>query len=144
MSVSICYDAANLQFFFELCNFHVVFFETISILALIQAADFSVSIGDDPKKKYDYQKAERWRDYAYLSGLVAIDIDHCGNPHELFVCIQQEHDFKALGILLVYVSASEDGMKHEVTLCSAKNFFRRIFSFFSRQGLTSCENKESK
>lgn len=94
-----------------MCNFHVVFFETISILALIQAADFAVSIGDDPKKKYDYQKAERWRDYAYLSGLVAIDIDHCGNPHELFVRIQQEHDFKALGILLVYVSASEDGMK---------------------------------
>jgi hypothetical protein len=25
--------------------------------------------------------------------------------------LQQEHDFKALGILLIYVSASEDGMK---------------------------------
>ena len=81
--------------------------------ACFQASDFAVSIGDDPKKKYNYQKAGRWRDmrYAYLSGLVVIDVDHCGNPRELFVRLQQEHDFKKLGILLVYVSASEDGMK---------------------------------
>ena len=81
--------------------------------ACFQASDFAVSIGDDPKKKYNYDKAGRWRDmrYAYLSGLVVIDVDHCGNPRELFVRLQQEHDFKALGILLVYVSASEDGMK---------------------------------
>ena len=81
--------------------------------ACFQASDFAVSIGDDPKKKYNYGKAGRWRDmrYAYLSGLVVIDVDHCGNPRELFVRLQQEHDFKALGILLVYVSASEDGMK---------------------------------
>ena len=81
--------------------------------ACFQASDFAVSIGDDPKKKYNYQKAGRWRDmrYAYLSGLIVIDVDHCGNPRELFVRLQQEHDFKELGILLVYVSASEDGMK---------------------------------
>ena len=81
--------------------------------ACFQAADFAVSIGDDPKKKYNYQKAGRWRDmrYAYLSGLVVIDVDHCGNPREVFVRLQQEHNFKELGILLVYVSASEDGMK---------------------------------
>lgn len=81
--------------------------------ACFQAAEFAVSIGDDTKKKYNYQKAGRWRDmrYAYLSGLVVIDVDHCGNPRELFVHLQQEHDLKALGILLVYVSASEDGMK---------------------------------
>ena len=81
--------------------------------ACFQASDFAVSIGDDPKKKYNYQKAGRWRDmrFAYLSGLIVIDVDHCGNPRELFVRLQQEHDFKALGILLVYVSASEDGMK---------------------------------
>ncbi len=81
--------------------------------ACFQASDFAVSIGDDPKKKYNYGKAGRWRDmrYAYLSGLVVIDVDHCGDPRELFVRLQQEHDFKALGILLVYVSASEDGMK---------------------------------
>ena len=81
--------------------------------ACFQASDFAVSIGDDPKKKYNYQKAGRWRDmrYAYLSGLVVIDVDHCGNPRELFTHLQQEHDLKKLGILLVYVSASEDGMK---------------------------------
>lgn len=81
--------------------------------ACFQAADFAVSIGDDPKKKYNYGKSGRWRDmrYAYLSGLVVIDVDHCGNPRELFLRLQQEHDFKELGILLVYVSASEDGMK---------------------------------
>ena len=81
--------------------------------ACFQASDFAVSIGDDPKKKYNYQKSGRWRDmrYAYLSGLVVIDVDHCGNSRELFAHLQQEHDFKALGILLVYVSASEDGMK---------------------------------
>ena len=81
--------------------------------ACFQAAEFAISTGDDPKKKYNYGKTGRWRDmrYAYLSGLVVIDVDHCGNPRELFVRLQQEHDFKELGILLVYVSASEDGMK---------------------------------
>ena len=81
--------------------------------ACFQAADFAVSTGDDPKKKYNYGKKGRWRDmrYAYLSGLVVIDVDHCGNPRELFARLKQEHDLKALGILLVYVSASEDGMK---------------------------------
>jgi len=81
--------------------------------ACFQAADFAVSTGDDPKKKYNYGKKGRWRDmrYAYLSGLVVIDVDHCGNPRTLFARLKQEHDLKALGIVLVYVSASEDGMK---------------------------------
>lgn len=81
--------------------------------ACFQVAEFAISTGDDPKKKYNYGKTGRWRDmrYAYLSGLVVIDVDHCGNPREVFVRLQQEHNFKELGILLVYVSASEDGMK---------------------------------
>lgn len=81
--------------------------------ACFQAADFAESTGVDPKKKYNYGKRGRWRDmpYAYLSGLVVIDVDHCGNPREVFARLQQEHDLKKLGILLVYVSASEDGMK---------------------------------
>ena len=81
--------------------------------ACFQIAEYAISTGDDPKKKYNYGKTGRWRDmrYAYLSGLVVIDVDHCGNPREVFVRLQQEHDFKELGILLVYVSASEDGMK---------------------------------
>lgn len=81
--------------------------------ACFQVAEYAISIGDDPKKKYNYGRSGRWRDmrYAYLSGLVVIDVDHCGNPREVFVRLQQEHNFKELGILLVYVSASEDGMK---------------------------------
>ena len=81
--------------------------------ACFQAGDFEVSVGDDPKKKYNFGKSGRWRDmrYAYLNGLAVIDVDHCGNPREVFERIKQEHDFKKLGILLVYVSASEDGMK---------------------------------
>ena len=81
--------------------------------ACFQAADFAESTGVDPKKKYNYGKRGRWRDmpYAYLSGLVVIDVDHCGNPREVFARLQQEHDLKKLGILLVYVLASEDGMK---------------------------------
>ena len=81
--------------------------------ACFQAADFAESTGVDPKKKYNYGKRGRWRDmpYAYLSGLVVIDVDHCGTPREVFARLQQEHDLKKLGILLVYVSASEDGMK---------------------------------
>ena len=49
--------------------------------ACFQASDFAISTGDDPKKKYNYGKAGRWRDmrYAYLNGLVVIDVDHCGN-----------------------------------------------------------------
>ena len=81
--------------------------------ACFQASDFALSTGDNPRKKYNYGKTGRWRDmrYAYLSGLVVIDVDHCGDPGALFLRLKQEHDLKALGILLVYVSASEDGMK---------------------------------
>jgi len=81
--------------------------------ACFQVAEYAISTGDDPTKKYNYGKTGRWRDmrYAYLSGLVVIDVDHCGNPREVFARLRQEHDFKKLGIVLVYVSASEDGMK---------------------------------
>ena len=81
--------------------------------ACFQASDFAESTGDDPRTKYNYGKTGRWREmrYAYLSGLVVIDVDHCGNPREVFGRIQQEHDLKAEGILLVYVSARGEGMK---------------------------------
>ena len=49
--------------------------------------------------------------YAYLNGLVVIDVDHCGNPRELFDRIKSEHDLKAEGILLVYISAKGEGLK---------------------------------
>ena len=78
--------------------------------ACFQASDFAVSTGT---KKYNRGKRGRWREmrYAYLSGLVVIDVDHCGNPREVFARIQQEHDLKAEGILLVYVSAGGEGLK---------------------------------
>ena len=78
--------------------------------ACFQTSDFAISTGT---KKYNKGRRGRWREqrYAFLSGLVVIDVDHCGNPRELFERIRQEHDLKALGILLVYVSARGEGMK---------------------------------
>ena len=38
-------------------------------------------------------------------------MDHIANPREVFERIKSEHDLKALGILLVYVSANGEGMK---------------------------------
>lgn len=78
--------------------------------ACFQASEFAVSIGT---KKYNKEKRGRWREmrYAYLSGLVVIDADGVKNPRELFERIKAEHDLKAEGILLVYISARGEGMK---------------------------------
>ncbi len=78
--------------------------------ACFQAADFAMSTGT---KKYNKGKRGRWREqaYAYLNGLVVIDVDHIGNPRELFGRIESEFDLKAMGILLVYVSARGEGLK---------------------------------
>ena len=78
--------------------------------ACFQASDYEVSVGT---KKYNKGKRGRWREqiHAYLSGLAVIDVDHCGNPRELFERITSMHDLKKLGILLVYVSASGEGLK---------------------------------
>ena len=78
--------------------------------ACFQASGFEVSIGT---KKYNKDKRGRWREqvHAYLSGLVVIDVDHCGDPRKLFERIKAEFDLKALGIVLIYISASEEGMK---------------------------------
>ena len=78
--------------------------------ACFQAGDFAVSIGT---KKYNKGKRGRWREmrYAYLNGLVVIDVDHCGNPVDLFTRISKEHSLKDLGIVLVYVSARGEGLK---------------------------------
>lgn len=75
-----------------------------------QASEFAESIG---VKAYNKGKRGRWREmrYAYLNGVVVIDVDHCGNPRELFERIKAEHDLKAEGILLVYVSAKGEGLK---------------------------------
>lgn len=78
--------------------------------ACFQAADFETSVGT---KKYNKGRKGRWREqvHAYLSGLAVIDVDHCGNPSELFESIKSKFDLKAMGILLIYVSASGEGMK---------------------------------
>ena len=78
--------------------------------ACFQASDFEESMGS---KGYNKGKLGRWREqvHARLSGLAVIDVDHIGNPRELFAEIQAKHDLKELGILLVYVSASGEGLK---------------------------------
>ncbi len=78
--------------------------------ACFQASEYAESIGT---KQYNKDKRGRWREmqHAYLSGLVVIDVDHVGNPRELFERISTEHDLKAEGILLVYVSARDEGLK---------------------------------
>ena len=78
--------------------------------ACFQASDFAVSMGT---KKYNKGRRDRWREmrYAYLNGLVVIDADHVGDARELFGRLKSQFDLKAEGILLVYVSASGDGLK---------------------------------
>ena len=78
--------------------------------ACFQASEFALSVGT---KKYNHGRKGHWREqrYAYLSGLAVIDADHCGNPRTLYERLATEHDLKALGILLVYVSASGEGLK---------------------------------
>ena len=75
-----------------------------------QASAIEVSIGT---KKYNKGKRGRWREqiHTYLSGLAVIDVDHFGDPKELYERLRREFDLKALGILLIYVSASGEGVK---------------------------------
>ena len=78
--------------------------------ACFQASGFEVSVGT---KKFNKGKQGRWREqvHAFLSGLVVIDVDHCDDPREQFERIKSQFDLKAEGILLVYVSASGEGLK---------------------------------
>lgn len=75
-----------------------------------QAADFEMSVGT---KKFNKGKKGHWREQlkAYLSGLAVIDADHCGNPRELYERLKAQFDLKELGILLIYISASGEGLK---------------------------------
>jgi hypothetical protein len=79
--------------------------------ACFQTADVAISVGT---KKFNKGKRGRWREmrHAFLNGLVVIDIDHLKeDPRQLFVRLSKEYDLKALGILLVYVSARGEGLK---------------------------------
>ena len=58
-------------------------------------------------------KLGRWRKQAAtrLTGLVVMDIDHVENPHEVHGEWLKVHDFESLGILLIYVTPSGQGLK---------------------------------
>ena len=58
-------------------------------------------------------KLGRWRKQSAtrLTGLVVMDIDHVHNPREVYDSWFKVHDFESLGILLVYVTPSGEGLK---------------------------------
>ena len=55
-----------------------------------------------------------WREnhYAHLTGLVMVDIDHVeGSPQALIDKWLAREDFKDLGIVLIYITPSGEGIK---------------------------------
>ena len=46
-----------------------------------------------------------------LNGLCVMDIDHVENPHEVHDSWLKVHDFKALGIVFIYITPSGKGLK---------------------------------
>ena len=58
-------------------------------------------------------KLGRWRKQAAtrLTGLVVMDIDHVENPQEVYDSWFKVHNFESLGILLIYVTPSGQGLK---------------------------------
>ena len=46
-----------------------------------------------------------------LNGLCVMDVDHVEKPHEIHDSWLKMHDFKALGILLIYITPSGKGLK---------------------------------
>ena len=58
-------------------------------------------------------KSGRWRKQAAtrLTGLVVMDVDHIENPREVYGEWLKVHDFNGLGILLVYITPSGQGLK---------------------------------
>lgn len=54
-----------------------------------------------------------WREStaAHLTGLVVIDLDHVENPLEIIDCILGREDFSELGIMLIYITPSGNGIK---------------------------------
>ena len=54
-----------------------------------------------------------WREStaSHLTGLAVIDLDHVENPLEIVDCILGREDFSELGILLIYITPSGQGIK---------------------------------
>ena len=66
---------------------------------------------DETKSKAG--KVGAWRKQAAtrLTGLVVMDVDHVENPQEVHGEWLKVHDFESLGILLIYVTPSGQGLK---------------------------------
>ena len=77
---------------------------------LYQAKEVLVSKGE---KKYNKDKMGRWRlqSQCVLNGLVMCDFDHVDHPKEKFEEICQQHDLKALGIVLFFITPGGEGLK---------------------------------
>lgn len=67
---------------------------------------------DTSKNKKGVEGTWRENHYAHLTGLVMVDIDHVdGNPQELIDKWLAREDFGELGILLIYITPSGEGIK---------------------------------
>ena len=66
---------------------------------------------DETESKKGKVGAWRKQSATRLTGLVAMDIDHVDNPREVHGEWLKVHDFKKLGIFLIYVTPSGKGLK---------------------------------
>ena len=66
---------------------------------------------DETASKAGKLGAWRKQSATRLTGLVVMDIDHVENPREVHGEWLKVHDFKALGVLLVYITPSGKGLK---------------------------------
>jgi hypothetical protein len=81
-----------------------------SLKRKLPAFIFQAMFDDTESKK---GKAGAWRKQAAtrLTGLVVMDIDHVENPREVHGEWLKVHDFKKLGIFLIYITPSGHGLK---------------------------------
>ena len=66
---------------------------------------------DETKSKAGKVGAWRKQSATRLTGLVVMDVDHVENPREVHGEWLKVHDFNGLGILLVYITPSGQGLK---------------------------------
>ena len=66
---------------------------------------------DETKSKAGKVGAWRKQSATRLTGLVVMDVDHVENPQEVHGEWLKVHDFNGLGILLVYITPSGQGLK---------------------------------
>ena len=66
---------------------------------------------DETKSKAGKVGAWRKQSATRLTGLVVMDVDHVENPQEVYGEWLKVHDFNGLGILLVYITPSGQGLK---------------------------------